>query len=112
MRCEWDDVKNQRNLLEHDVRFETAIVVFEDPYALTEIDALFEDQERRNIASHRPSSCALSLFTDGLNQIAKKRSAFIPARLGESLEGRKYEEAQQGAKTRHRRSRRKTGRKH
>ena len=48
MRCEWDDVKNQRNLLEHDVRFETAIVVFEDPYALTELDALFEDQEQWN----------------------------------------------------------------
>jgi uncharacterized DUF497 family protein len=48
MRFEWDDIKNQRNLLEHDVRFETAIVVFEDPYALTELDALFEDQEQWN----------------------------------------------------------------
>jgi uncharacterized DUF497 family protein len=31
MRFEWDEAKNGRNLLKHDVRFETAVLVFDDP---------------------------------------------------------------------------------
>lgn len=31
MRFEWDEAKNQRNLLKHRVRFETAALVFDDP---------------------------------------------------------------------------------
>jgi uncharacterized DUF497 family protein len=36
MRFEWDEAKNQRNLLKHGVRFETATLIFDDPYALTQ----------------------------------------------------------------------------
>jgi hypothetical protein len=33
MRFEWNEAKNGRNLLKHDVGFETAVLVFDDPYA-------------------------------------------------------------------------------
>jgi len=36
MRFEWNDEKNRQNLLKHHVRFETAALVFDDPYALTQ----------------------------------------------------------------------------
>ena len=38
MRFEWDETKNVRNLLKHRVRFETAALAFDDPYALTQRD--------------------------------------------------------------------------
>jgi uncharacterized DUF497 family protein len=46
MRFEWDAQKNRRNLRKHDIRFETAILVFDDPYVLTQRDFTSEDEER------------------------------------------------------------------
>jgi uncharacterized DUF497 family protein len=46
MRFEWDENKNRQNLLKHDVRFETAALVFDDPCALTQIDQPSEGEER------------------------------------------------------------------
>jgi uncharacterized DUF497 family protein len=53
MRFEWDEQKNRRNLHKHDVRFETAVLVFDDPYAITQRDVTFEDEERWITVGHR-----------------------------------------------------------
>jgi len=45
MRFEWDEHKNRHNLRKHDVRFETAVLVFDDPYAISQRDQAFEDEE-------------------------------------------------------------------
>jgi uncharacterized DUF497 family protein len=46
MRFEWDEQKNRHNLHKHDARFETAVLVFDDPYAITQREVTFEDEER------------------------------------------------------------------
>lgn len=46
MYFEWDENKNRQNLLKHDVRFETAALVFDDPHALTQRDQSSENEER------------------------------------------------------------------
>ena len=46
MRFEWDENKNRLNLRKHDVRFETAILVFADPCAITQRDVTLADEER------------------------------------------------------------------
>ena len=46
MRFIWDENKNRQNLRKHDVRFETAVLVFDDPYAITQPDVTLEDEER------------------------------------------------------------------
>ncbi len=46
MRFEWDERKNHQNLRKHDFRFETAVLVFDDPYAITQRDCAFVDEER------------------------------------------------------------------
>ena len=46
MRFEWDENKDRLNLRKHDVRFETAVLVFDDPYAITQRDCTFDDEER------------------------------------------------------------------
>ncbi len=46
MRFEWDEAKNQQNLLKHRVRFETAALAFDDPYSLTQRDESTGEEER------------------------------------------------------------------
>ncbi|MGA8491305.1 MAG: BrnT family toxin [Terriglobales bacterium] len=46
MRFEWDEIKNRQNLLKHDVRFETAVLAFDDPCSLTQPDELSGEEER------------------------------------------------------------------
>ena len=48
MRLEYDERKNRQNLAKHGVDFETAEIVFDDPYALTQRDEI-HDQEGRFI---------------------------------------------------------------
>jgi uncharacterized protein len=47
IRFEWDPVKARTNLRKHDVSFEDAMHVFEDPYALFEQDRADEAGELR-----------------------------------------------------------------
>jgi len=46
MRFEWDEVKNRRNLGKHEISFETARLVFDDPFALSIQDRVIEGEER------------------------------------------------------------------
>jgi uncharacterized DUF497 family protein len=46
MRFEWDEQKNRRNRRKHGVGFETAALVFDDPYALTQRESSDENEER------------------------------------------------------------------
>jgi len=46
MRFEWDEQKNRQNPRKHDVRLETAVLVFDDSYAIMRRDVTFQDEER------------------------------------------------------------------
>ena len=46
MEFEWDENKNRVNKLKHDVGFESAVGVFEDPFELTEFDEFVDGEER------------------------------------------------------------------
>lgn len=43
---EWDQEKNRSNRAKHKVSFETAIAVFEDEYALDDLDCIVDGEER------------------------------------------------------------------
>jgi hypothetical protein len=49
MRFEWDEGKNRLNLKRHKIRFETAVLAFDDPHAVTIPDKLHDEQEERFI---------------------------------------------------------------
>jgi uncharacterized DUF497 family protein len=49
MRFEWDEAKNRKNFKKHGIQFETAVLVFEDPHALSFQDRVIEDEERWQI---------------------------------------------------------------
>ena len=46
-RCDWDPVKNRENLRKHGVRFETASLIFEDPWIVSRKDMSHDDAEER-----------------------------------------------------------------
>lgn len=46
MRFIWDEDKNRRNLLKHEVSFDTAVAVFDDPHALSVQDRFVQGEER------------------------------------------------------------------
>ena len=46
MRFLWDEAKSRSNLAKHKVSFETAKLVFEDPFAVSVQDRIVEGQER------------------------------------------------------------------
>lgn len=83
MRFEWDEQKNRQNLRKHDVRFETAILVFDDPYALTQRDLTFEEEERWiTVGAIGPGSILLVVHTFYERKAKKSSGSFPLALLG------------------------------
>jgi uncharacterized protein len=112
MRCTWDENKNRENLRKHDVRFETAVIVFYDPYAITQRDYTADDEERWvTVGAIGPGSILLVVHTFHEKQ-DEEVIHIVSARAAESHERRAYEEAHKGAKTRHPSHRRKKRRRH
>jgi uncharacterized DUF497 family protein len=112
MRFEWDEEKNRRNLLKHDIRFETAALVFDDPYILTERDQSTEDEERWNTLGSVAPGVILFVAHTWFERNGEEVIRIISARSAESRERKSYEEAQQGATKGYRRRRREKRRRH
>jgi uncharacterized DUF497 family protein len=107
MRFTWNENENRQNLRKHDVRFETAVLVFDDPYAITQRDLTFDDEERRiTVEAIGPGSILLVVhaFYEKDNEEVIR---IISARAAESHERKAYEEAHKGTETRHPSHRRK-----
>ena len=112
MRFEWDDDKNRQNLLKHDVRFETAVLVFDDPYALTQRDESSDEEDRWiTLGAIVPGAVLLVVHTC-FERDGEEIIRIISARAAGSHERKNYEEAHQGAKARHRRHRGEKGGRH
>lgn len=112
MRFEWDEQKNQQNLRKHDVRFDTAMLVFDDPYALTQRDFTFADEERWITVGAIGAGSILLVVHTFYEKQGEEVIRIISARAAESHERRAYEEAHKGAEARHSRYRRKKRRGH
>ncbi len=109
MRFTWDENKNRQNLRKHDVRFETAVLVFDDPYAITQRDDAFANEERWiTVGSIGPGSILLVVHTH-YEEHHEEIIRIISARAAESHERKAYEEAHKTTEARHSRHRRKKG---
>jgi uncharacterized protein len=112
MRFEWDENKDRQNLRKHDVRFETAVLVFDDPYAITQRDYTLDDEERWiTVGAIVPGSILLVVHTFR-EEPSEEVIRIISARSAESHERRAYEEAHKAAKARRPSHRRKKRRGH
>ena len=112
MRYEWDEHKNRQNLRQHDVRFETAVLVFDDPYAITQRDCACADEERWiTVGAIGPGSILLVVHTY-YEEHGEEIIRIISARAAESHERSAYEQAHPGTRARHPRHRGKERRGH
>jgi uncharacterized protein len=106
MRFEWDENKDRQNIRKHDVRFETAALAFDDPYALTQRDSSFEQEERWiTIGVIGPEAVLLVVhtFQEKHNEEVIR---VISARAATSRERKVYEETHKSSEARHPRHRR------
>jgi uncharacterized DUF497 family protein len=46
VRYEWDENKNRSNFAKHGISFETAILIFEDPKIISEVERIIDGEER------------------------------------------------------------------
>jgi len=103
MRFEWDEAKNRRNLVKHRVRFETAALAFDDPYAVTQRDESSAEEERWITFGAIGHGAILVVVHTVFEAEGEDVTRIISARAAESRERRTYEEAHQATKNRHRR---------
>jgi uncharacterized DUF497 family protein len=112
MRFEWDGHKNRQNFRKHDVRFETAVLVFDDPYGITQRDVTVADEERwSTVEAIGPGSILLVVHTF-YEKYNGEVIRIISARAAESHERNAYEEAHKGTEAGHPSHRRKKRRGH
>jgi uncharacterized DUF497 family protein len=106
-RFDWDPVKNRENLRKHGLRFETAKLVFEDPWILSRRDLSHDDSEERYNAPGEiaPDAVAFVVFTVWERE-EMETIRLISARAASAHEKRSYEEARLLAQSGHRHHRR------
>jgi uncharacterized DUF497 family protein len=46
MRVEWDKAKNETNKAKHEIDFETAQLIFDDPFCITFVERVTDGEER------------------------------------------------------------------
>jgi uncharacterized protein len=46
IRYDWDEDKNQINYVKHGISFETAILIFDDPNVVSEVERIVDGEER------------------------------------------------------------------
>lgn len=116
IRFECDERKSKQNLASHGVDFQTAELVFDDPYAVTIRDLAHDDEEDRYITLGEIGPGAVlfvvhTWFADN-DKDGEEVIRLISARAATSKERRIYEEAHKKPEAPNRRHRRKKGRRH
>ena len=107
MKFQFDEKKNQKNLAKHDVDFEMAELVFEDPYSLTIRDVVHDEEEERYITLGEiaPGAVLFVVHTWYADESGEEVIRLISARAATNREKRSYEEAHkrsEAASSRHR----------
>lgn len=108
MRFESDERKNRQNLAKHGVDFETARIVFEDPYALSRRDEVHDKEERYvTLGEIAPGVVLFVVHTAFAAADGEEVIRLISARAATGREKKAYEETHKRTKAANRRSRQK-----
>lgn len=112
MRFEWDARKNTINRRKHDVAFETASLVFEDPYAISQQDLSGGDEERWiTLGAVEPGLVLFVVHTQHERE-GEEVIRIISARKAEARERGAYAEAHKDSESRPKEASRKRRRRH
>lgn len=112
MRFEWDEHKSAINRRKHKIAFETAGIVFQDPYAVTYPDETGSDEERWiTIGAVEPDLVIFVVHTH-FEREGEEIVRIISARKAESQERKLYAEAHKSSERRHKKPSRDARRRH
>jgi uncharacterized protein len=95
-RFEWDEIKNRHNLSKHGVSFETATSVFEDPFALSQIDRLVAGEERWQTLGAIGGMAIVLVAHTYAEEEGEEVIRIISARKASPQERKAYEESEKG----------------
>ena len=112
MRFEWDEAKSALNVRRHGIRFETAVLVFDDPFSLTLRDLLHDEEERFITLGTLGPGVILFVVHTVFEESGEEVIRLISARRATSRERKSYETAQQRTAARDRGIGRKKRRRH
>jgi uncharacterized protein len=104
-KFEWDEHKNRQNLRKHDVRFETAVLVFDDPDAYTRRDSSADEEERWITVGAIGVGSILLVVHTYYESLSGETIRLISARAAEAHERKAYEEANKRSEEGHSRNR-------
>jgi uncharacterized DUF497 family protein len=93
MRFEWDERKNRRNLLKHGVKFETAVLAFDDPHAISHVERIVGDEERWHTIGRAKGIEILLVVHTYFDDDGEEVTRIITARRAGPEEKTIYEEA-------------------
>jgi uncharacterized protein len=94
------------------VSFETATLVFDDPYALTKQEIAAEEERFFTLGAVGPGAILLVVHTSFAGAEGEEVIRIISARAATSRERKSYEEGHKATETRNRRPRRAQRRRH
>lgn len=94
-RYEWDENKNRANRAKHGISFETAILVFQDPHILSEVERVVDGEERwQSIGLIAGTLIVLVIHTWHVGGKSGEVIRVISARKATSKERQSYEKLQ------------------
>lgn len=92
MRFTWDEQKNQRNQAKHHVSFETATLVFEDPFHVSLQDRYEDGEERWQTLGLAGSVMLLLVAHTASEESGEEVIHIISARKATKRERARYEQ--------------------
>jgi len=92
MRFEWDEAKNRSNFKKHRLKFETATLAFEDPYAIHDLDRIVDHEERWRTLGNVSGAIVAVAHTWWEDDNGEDVIRIISARKATPGEGRVYED--------------------
>jgi uncharacterized protein len=89
---EWDDDKNRINKAKHDITFESAIEIFDDPFELTEFDQFVDGEERwKTLGMGQPWAVLVVIHVER-DRAGRSIVRIISARAATREERKRYEQ--------------------
>jgi uncharacterized DUF497 family protein len=92
MRIDWDQDKDLHNYVMHGVRFETAALVFDDPFHISKLDRIVDGEERWQTMGQVGGLVTLVVAHTYSEENGKEAIRIISARKATRREREYYEE--------------------
>ena len=93
LRFEWDVAKNHANRSKHGIDFETAVLVFEDPFCVTFVERVSDGEQRWHAIGSIAEIITVVVVHTYREEDHDEIIRIISARCATSHERRLYEEA-------------------